>query len=267
MATWSRADSGFVALSLALSACRHPQPEPLRVAAAADLSLAFAEVGEAYEKRTGRRVVFSFGASGLLERQIAEGAPFDAFAAADTSYADEAVRSGACRQDTKAIYATGHIVLYQAENASFRVSSLADLADPRIARVAIANPAHAPYGRAAKQALQRAGVWDRVQEKLVYGENVQQTLQFAQSGNADAAIVARSLTIATPGESAPIEPSLHDPIAQALVVCSNGRAGWQQGLQFARFVQSAEGQEILRRFGFSVPGPSATPDAPSSPKP
>jgi molybdate transport system substrate-binding protein len=249
-------------LTLALGACRHSQPEPLRVAAAADLSLAFAEMGTAFEKRTGRRVVFSFGASGLLERQIAEGAPFDAFAAADTSYADEAVRSGACRQDTKAIYATGHIVLYQAAGAPFRVTSLADLADPRIARIAIANPQHAPYGRAAKQALERAGVWNGVQSKLVYGENVQQTLEFARSGNADAAIVAQSLSIGAPGESAPIEPALHDPIAQALVVCSNGRAGWEQGLEFARFVQSADGQAILRRYGFSVPDSPAAAPAP-----
>src|ERR1700733_12738320 len=114
-----------------------PSVEPLKVAAAADLSFAFKELGEAYEKKTGRKVVFSFGATGLLEKQVAEGAPFDVFAAANVSYADDAVKSGACLADSKATYATGHLVLYTTKEAAFHPSSVAELTDPRVVKIAI----------------------------------------------------------------------------------------------------------------------------------
>jgi molybdate transport system substrate-binding protein len=230
--------------------------EALKVAAAADLAFAFPEIGALYEKTTGERVVFSFGSTGLLERQIAEGAPFDAFAAANASFADDAVKSGACLADSKASYATGRIVLLAGTGAATTPATLADLADPRIVKIAIANPEHAPYGRAAKQALERAGVWDRVASKIVYGENVQQTLEFAQSGNADAAIVALSLATVLPGPPdgsarwTPIPDDLHDVIDQVLVACSHGRAGPDGGRRFIAFVRSDAGRGILRRYGF-----------------
>jgi molybdate transport system substrate-binding protein len=266
----SLADSRFLALALALGACRHGETEPLRVAAAADLALAFADVGAAFEKKTGQRVVFSFGASGLLERQIAEGAPFDVFAAADVSYADEAIRAGACRADSRTVYATGRIVLFPAKDAAFKPRTLQDLADPRIAKIAIANPDHAPYGRAARQAMQRAGVWESVRGKLVLGENVQQALQFALSGNADVAIVAHSLTIAAAeqaGDVTPIPAALYDPLQQALVVCSNGKAGPDRGAGFAQFLQSSEGHAILRKYGFVLPGEREGSTATGVPEP
>jgi molybdate transport system substrate-binding protein len=242
---------------LALSTGCHKassQSEPVRVAAAADLSFAFRDVGEAYEKASGRKVVFSFGATGLLENQIAEGAPFDVFAAANRSFVDDAVSAGACLGETKALYASGHLVLFATGDAGVKPKTLADLADARIARIAIANPEHAPYGRAAKQAMERVGVWEQVRPKVVYGENVQQALQFAQSGNADVAIVALSLATVTPGYSAPIPTDLHDPIEQTLVVCKNGKAGSEAGRGFVAFVQSPEGHAIMRKFGFLLPG-------------
>jgi molybdate transport system substrate-binding protein len=144
---------------------------------------------------------------------------------------------------------------------------MADLADPRVTRIAIANPDHAPYGRAAKQAMERAGVWDKVQPKLVYGENVQQTLQFAQSGNADVALVALSLATVTPGESAPVPTELHDPIDQALVACTHGKAGAERGRRFIAFVQSAEGHVVLRKYGFLLPGESMPEARTGSPAP
>ncbi|HEY3821199.1 MAG TPA: molybdate ABC transporter substrate-binding protein [Polyangiaceae bacterium] len=261
---WGRSSTRTEVLALALAACsgachREATPagrEPLKVAAAADLSFAFKDVGEAYEKKTGEKVVFSFGATGLLEKQVAEGAPFDVFAAANVSYADDAVAAGACLGDSKALYASGHIVLYSAKDAGFHPKTLADLADPRVAKIAIANPDHAPYGMAAKQAMTRAGVWDQVKAKVVYGENVQQTLQFAQSGNADVAIVALSLATVTPGEAAPIPTNLHEPIDQAMVVCTHGKAGPAEARKFIAFVQSAEGHAVMRRYGFLLPGES-----------
>ena len=261
---WARSSTrteALLFLAVASSAGCHrdaalAEREPLKVAAAADLSFAFKDVGAAYEKKTGEKVVFSFGATGLLEKQLAEGAPFDVFAAANVSYADDAVKAGACEGESKAIYATGHIVLYSTKEAAFHPKTLSDLTDARVAKIAIANPDHAPYGKAAKQAMQRAGVWDKVQAKVVYGENVQQTLQFAQSGNADVAIVALSLATVTPGEAAPIPTDLHDPIDQALVACTHGKAGTEEARKFIAFVQSADGHAVMRKYGFLLPGES-----------
>src|SRR4051794_27893479 len=181
-----------VALFLvALAARAFASPSPLKVAAAADLALAFKDVGNAYEKKSGEKVIFSFGSTGLLEKQIVEGAPFDLFAAANISFADDAIKAGVCSADTKELYARGRIVIWWRKDSTVTPpKDLADLADKRFVKVAIANPAHAPYGLAAKQALGRIGAWQAVQPKLVFGENVQQTLQFAQSGNAEIAIVA-----------------------------------------------------------------------------
>ncbi len=230
--------------------------EPIKVAAAADLSFAFKDMGYAYEKATGQSVTFSFGSTGLLEKQIAEGGPFDAFAAANGSFADDAVKSGACVADSKALYASGRLVMFTTKDATVQPKVVTDLADPRISKIAIANPEHAPYGMAARQALQRAGVWDKVQPKIVYGENVQQTLQFAESGNADVAIVALSLATVTPGNAAPVPPELHDRIDQALVACKNGKAGSDAGRKFIAFVESEQGRDIMRRYGFLLPGES-----------
>jgi len=231
-----------------------PSAEPVKVAAAADLSFAFKDLGEAYQKKTGQAVVFSFGSTGLLEKQLAEGAPFDVFAAANASYADDAVKAGACLSDTRTLYATGHIVLYAPAGAPFSPKTMADLADPRVKKVAIANPDHAPYGKAAKQAIERSGLWDAVRGKLVYGENVQQTLQFAQSGNADVAIVALSLSTVTPGQSSPVPAELHDPIDQIMVACKGGKAGADAGRGFIAFVQSVDGRAVMRKYGFVMPG-------------
>jgi molybdate transport system substrate-binding protein len=240
-----------------------PPAPPLEVAAAADLAFAFKDLGARYEKATGEKVVFSFGSTGLLERQIAEGAPFDVFAAASVSFADDAVAAGACLADSKVLYATGRIVLYARPEAAFAPARVEDLADPRVRRIAIANPDHAPYGRAAKQAMERAGVWAQVQPRVVYAENVQQALGFAQSGDADAAILALSLATVTPGHTSPVPPGLHDRIDQAMVVCTRGAAGTARGRRFAAYVGSPDGRAVMRQYGFLLPGES--PDAGPTP--
>jgi molybdate transport system substrate-binding protein len=153
----------------------------VRVAAAADLAIAFKEVGAAFERASGKKVEFSFGSTGLLAKQIAEGAPFDVFAAANISYVDEVVRAAACDGATKKLYAKGRIVMWSTDKAQLP-ASLDDLKDAKYAKVAIANPEHAPYGLAARQAMTKAGVWQTVEPRAVFGENVQQTLMYAQSG-------------------------------------------------------------------------------------
>jgi len=240
------------------AACSKPAPShPLRIAAAADLAAAFADVGKAFEKKTGVRPTFSFGSTGLLEEQIEEGGPFDVFAAANVSFADRAVRSGACDGATQTLYARGRIVVYTPKVARLAPpASIAGLADPRFDKIAIANPEHAPYGIAARQALEHAGIWERVKSRVVFGENVQQALAFAQTGNADAAIVALSLVLhAKDGTCVPIEPTFYAPIDQAMVVCKGGgNAGG--GKRFLEFANGPEGRAIMRRYGFLLPGES-----------
>lgn len=231
------------------------QGEPLRVAAAADLALAFEEVGREFERSSGKRVDFSFGSTGLLAKQIEEGAPFDVFAAANASFVDDVVRAGACDGATKHLYARGRIVLW-ARDASMLPAELSNLTEPRFAKVAIANPEHAPYGRAAAQALAKAGVWPTLQPKVVYGENVRQTLMFAQSGNAEVAVVALSLAIASEGSYLPVDPSLHEPLDQEMVVCGGGSKGpkLNEARAFVDYVSSPAGRAIMRRYGFLLPG-------------
>lgn len=229
--------------------------EPLRVAAAADLALAFTEVGKAFEASSGKKVEFSFGSTGLLAKQISEGAPYDVLAAANVSYVDDVVRSGACLDETRALYARGRIVLWSSDRSKLP-TGIEGLTDPRLVKIAIANPEHAPYGLAAKQALTKAGVWASVEPRAVYGENVQQTLMFAQSGNADVAVVALSLAVTLPGGYVAIDPALHEPLDQTIVVCKGGSSGGKpnEARAFVSYVGSEPGRAIMRKYGFLLPG-------------
>ena len=157
-------------------------------------------MADAFTTATGQRVELTFGASGLLLRQVVEGAPFDLFVSADETMVDVAIVRGACLRDTRSLYASGELSLWWRRDLPVDPpASLGDLADARFRHIAIANPDSAPYGRVAKEALVAAGVWDAVAPRLVYGENVRQALQFAQSGNAEVALVGRALAVAERG--------------------------------------------------------------------
>lgn len=251
-------------LVLAAASCKKESPSdstgaaatgPIKVAAAADLAFAFKEVGAAFTAKTGTEVKFTFGSTGQLAKQISEGAPYDVFAAANVSFVDDVVKAEACDGSTKAMYARGRIVVWTKKSGGVTAPlALKDLEDARFVKIAIANPEHAPYGRAAKQALETAGIWDRVQPKIVYGENVQQTLQFAQTGNTEASIAALSLAMVTEdGAYFLIDEAMHKPIDQALVVCKRG-ANATVARQFTEFVSAPEGRAIMKRFGFLLPG-------------
>lgn len=233
-------------------ACRRKEVEPLRVAAASDLARAFPELGAELERSTGKEVTFTFGSTGLLAKQLTEGAPFRVFAAANVSFVDDVVRSGACFGDTRAFYARGRLVVFTRVGAP-APKELADLAQPEYAKIAIANPEHAPYGKAARQALQRAGQWTTVESRVVLGENVQQAYDFARTGNADAAIVSLSLTIGAAGSTLALSDTLHDPIDQALVVCGQG-APDEDARRFVDLVASPTGRGVMRKYGFLLPG-------------
>lgn len=248
-----------VVVAVALGACKREAPAsaqeaPVHVAAASDLTDAFEELGRDFERETSQRVVFSFGSTGLLAKQLREGAPFDLFAAANVSFVDQVVAAGACDGATKAPYARGRIAVWTKRGGVAPPSNLTDLDDVRFRRVAIANPEHAPYGLAARQALEHTGIWSTIEPRLVLGENVRQTFQFAETGNVDAAIVALALVVND--HENPwllVDDSLHRPIDQALAVCTHGknRTG---GSAFARFVGSPRGRSIMRRYGFLLPG-------------
>jgi molybdate transport system substrate-binding protein len=229
--------------------------EPLRVAAASDLAGAFEEIKAAFEKESGKRVELSLGSTGMFAKQIAEGAPFDVFAAANVSFVDEVVSAGACDPATRSLYARGRLVVWT-KDPSMLPKDVRDLKDPRYAKIAIANPEHAPYGRAAQQALEKSGIWPSVERRTVHGENVLQTLVYARTGNSDAAIIALSLAVTSEGSYLPIDADLHEPLDQALVVCNGGakRAKVHEARAFVDYVGSEKGRVVMRRYGFLLPG-------------
>lgn len=230
------------------------EPAPVQVAAASDLTHAFEELGTLFEAETKQKVVFSFGASGLLTQQIRQGAPFDMLASANVGFTDELIKEGQCDGATQAKYARGELVVWTKKGLVAPPKKLADLESARFKHIAIANPEHAPYGKAAKQALEHEKLWDALQPRIVYGENIKQTQQFAQSGNAEAALISKSLVTGTDdGESLPVDESLHEPIDQALVVCNHGKNA-EGGRAFAKLVQSDKAREVLKKYGFELPG-------------
>jgi molybdate transport system substrate-binding protein len=235
--------------------CRPRQqsaPPELTVAAASDLANAFEEIGREFQKATNTKVVFNFGSSGLLTRQIEQGAPIDLFASANVDYINQLEQKGLIVPGTKKLYARGRITLWTSTNSGVRIERLADLNRPEVKRIAIANPEHAPYGMAAKQALENAGLWESVKPRIVYGENIRQTLQYAQTGNVEVAIVALSLSSQSDGQWVLIPEELHAPLDQAFGVIK-GSHNETAARAFGDFVLGQQGQAIMNRYGFTLP--------------
>ena len=183
----------------------------------------------------------------MLARQIENGAPYDVYLSANEVFVKQLADSGKVLRDSVTVYAYGRLGLW---SRSGRIAKLTDLLDPSIRHVAIANPLHAPYGVAAREALRRQGLWDKLHGKLVYGENVQQTLQYAESGNADAAITAWSLVFDRGAVQLPA--AWHDPIRQVGAAVA-GRPNIASARRFLEFLTGPQGREILRKFGLQVP--------------
>jgi molybdate transport system substrate-binding protein len=247
----------FLSATVALASCNKPGGESdkpsLTVSAAADLTLAFEEMGKLFEQDTGIKVTFNFGSTGQLAQQIEQGAPVDLFAAANVSFVERLEQRGLTLPDTKAIYAQGRITLWTRPDSSLRVEKVEDLTRADVKRIAIANPEHAPYGIAAREAMQSAGVWEKVSPKLVFGENIRQAHQFAESGNVDVAIISLSLSMHSPGRWTLIPAELHKPINQALAVIKGTRQE-EAARKFAAFIGSDKGREVMRKYGFILPG-------------
>jgi molybdate transport system substrate-binding protein len=233
--------------------------EPPLIAAAADLRFALDEIVAAYTKETGQPVKVVYGSSGNFRRQIAEGAPFELFLSADEGYVLALAKDG-FTVDDGVPYATGRLALVVPAGSPLKLdASLGDVAaavaDGRLRKFAIANPEHAPYGRAAREALQRAGAWDVVASHLVLGENVSQAAQFATSGSAQGGIVALSLVLAPGGLGSAryvaIPASMHAPLRQRMVLTKRAAAAARE---FYRHLQQPAARAVLARYGFTLPG-------------
>lgn len=229
--------------------------DPLRIAAAADLKFAMAEIVSVYRtKYPGADVEVISGSSGKFYQQILNGAPFDLYFSADSEYPRKLQQAGLAASAVKP-YAFGRLVLWSARLPVEQ--GVAALADPSFRQVAIANPLHAPYGQRAEASLAHYGVLEQVRPKLVLGENVSQALQFAQAGAADAAIAALSL-MSAPGVKGQghvylIDERSHPPLEQAYVVLKHAQ-GDAQAARFSNYVESAEARAIFRKYGFRLPG-------------
>jgi molybdate transport system substrate-binding protein len=229
-----------------------PAPPTLRVAAASDLQAAFPTLAKAVRQRTGVEVEFVAGASGILAQQIRQGAPFDVFLSADRAFVQSLAEAGVIRPDSVRPYAIGSLVVVIHRDVKAPVKDLADLVRPEITRIAIANPETAPYGRAARQALERSGLWKAVEPKVVPAETVRQALQFVQTGNAEAGLVGRAIADVPEVRYVPVASDLHEPIVQALgIVAASPHAGAAES--FKAFLLGSEGTEILARYGFGLP--------------
>jgi molybdate transport system substrate-binding protein len=236
------------------------QPHPVRIAAASDLRFALGEVvARLHQLQPAFDVQVTYGSSGTFFAQLINGAPFDLFMSADTDYPKQLAMRGLTLPGSEFTYAIGRLAVWvpAASPLDVEKNGLQVLLDRRVTHVAIANPATAPYGRAAEAAMRQATVYDRVKAKLVLGENVAQALQFVQSGSADAGVVALSLAIAPTvrdsGRFWTVPPDMHPRMEQGGVILRSAVRA-DAAVSVRAFLTSDEGRSILKRYGFFLPG-------------
>jgi molybdate transport system substrate-binding protein len=241
-------------LALCWTACAPaPQRHKIAIAAAADLNFALPEIARQFRAaRPAVELEIAYGSSGNFLAQISNGAPFDVFLSADVEYPRKLASAGVAPGNPVFTYAVGRLVVWVPAGSPLDPATA--LRDPALKHLAIANPQHAPYGRAAQAALRSLGLYASVQPKLVLGENIAQTLQFVESGAADAGIVAMSLALAPPvrarGRYWEIPPDAYPRMEQGGIILKDSGAA----RDFRAFLLSAAGRRILRQYGFLVPG-------------
>ena len=232
--------------------------QEITLAAAADMSAALPELVAAYAKKTGQAVKLSFGSSGNLANQIRNGAPFDVFFSADEEYPQQLITEGLAAKDTLYRYAVGRLVLWVPGDSPLDLSKLGmkALLDPSVKKISIANPATAPYGRAAEFALRHFGIYDQVSSRLVLGENVSQAAQFVESGNAQGGLIALSHALAPAmkdkGRYWTVPLDAYPTLNQAAVVLSKSKQQ-DAARKFLEFLHTPEATSLLTSYGFSLP--------------
>lgn len=235
------------------------QKKQIHVAAASDLQAVMPQIAKAFEVQTHIAVELTFGSSGNLFSQIENGASFDVFFSADDEFPARLIQGNLAEPRSSMVYAIGSLVLWMPANTKCRlqIEKWNCLLKPAVAKIAIANPAHAPYGRAAVSALQSAHLYDQVRAKLVLGENISQAAQFVQSGNAQAGLLALSQLHApamSNGEPWEIPRDTYPPIQQTVVVLKSAREK-SAAYDFLKFVSEGPGRAFLDQFGFQPPPP------------
>jgi molybdate transport system substrate-binding protein len=257
--TWFRR-SRALPLILSVFLVRHEvraQEKEIRIAAAADLKFVMEELAEKFQKQSKTRVNVTYGSSGNFFSQLQNGAPFDLFFSADIEYPRKLEAAGLAEHTTLYEYAVGRIVIWTPADAKVDVASQGwrALLDRSVEKIAIANPEHAPYGRAAVAALQKAGIYESVKAKLVYGENISQAAQFVQSGSAQAGIVAMSLAVSPAmrdGKRWEIPSEMHPALEQGAIVLKDAK-NKEAARAFLEFVKSSAGRTTLEKYGFEFP--------------
>lgn len=245
----------FTAILLLLTAAT-AQAEKIAVAAAADLKFAMDEIVSEFKKiNSADEVDVIYGSSGKFHTQIQQNAPYDLYFSADIAYPRELAKNGLAASDVTP-YAVGRIVLWSASMDASKME-LNNLTDANITRVAIANPKHAPYGKRAEEALRASGLWDKVEPKLIYGENISHTAQFVQTGNAQIGIIALSLALnpelSGKGGYFLIPDNLHEPLEQGYIITKQG-ADKKLAKRFAEYMSSAPARAVMTKYGFVLPG-------------
>lgn len=233
------------------------QTSRIRIAAASDLQTVMPQIAAAFERQANVGVDFTYGSSGNFFAQIRNGAPFDLFFSADSEFPSKLVQDGIAEPRSARVYALGALVLWVPEKSDCdpRTEKWECLLKPAVQKIAIANPAHAPYGRAAISALQFAHVYDRVRTRFVLGENISQAAQFARSGQTQAGILARSQMespVMRTGKFWEVPKDSYAPIEQSLVILKSSKAK-SVAQQFIRFVTEGEGRAILEKAGLQPP--------------
>jgi molybdate transport system substrate-binding protein len=247
----------ILVLLLLVAASQLKAGQALSVAAASDLVYCLEELNASFKKAHPEvELQASTGASGNFFAQIKNGAPFDVFLSADVSYPKELIKAGLAEEESLQLYAIGHLVIWTTTDGVDVSNGVTSLTQPSIHKVAIANPDHAPYGRAAKSAVEHAKLWEAVKDKIVYGENIAQTAQFVETGNAQAGLVALSFVLspklAGKGKWAEIPETSYPRLEQAAVLTTRGATN-PAAVLYLKFLRSTEARRVFDRYGFRLP--------------
>jgi molybdate transport system substrate-binding protein len=259
MGSWSVRILGSISLAIFAGMWGVPvHAGEISIAAASDLNFVFKEIVADFEKKTTNTVKLSFGSSGNFFAQLSNGAPFDLFFSADISYPKKLEEAGLAEPGTLYLYAIGRIVMWVPKGSPIDVGSLGikALEHPSVKKIAIANPKHAPYGRAAVAAMEHYKLYEQVKDKLILGENISQTAQFVQTGGADIGIIALSLAVAPAmretGTFWEVPLEAYPRLEQGAVVLKTTK-NLKTARAFLDYIKSPEGTAVFRRYGFFLP--------------
>ena len=235
-----------------------PQSSPthtgaeLTIAAAADLVIAFKEIGDLYEKNTDNKVKLIFSSSGTAREQIENGAPYDVYASANIKFIDDLIEKDKIISDTKELYGIGRVGVATNIGNPQQVNELSDLLRPEFKKIAMANPEHAPYGLAAKQALESVNLWEKLKDKMVYGKDIQDVLTLVKSGNVEAGFISLSVVNKDEVNFLLVDDKLHKPLKQAIAVVK-GTKHEEEARNFIKYVNGEQGRKIMKKYGFVLP--------------